>query len=147
MMDFNMSGDSDGQYKWLLLVSSVMCMYLCHLEDSPRVWKVCERLVICGYGRKKWFTFWCFKSVEVIFSLLFSVLYISGRKQKCISDGENELNKQVGVGWDHKGSLWITDLVIFRWCTLCLCRSLSGFDEASLMFFSFSAVACVVMER
>lgn len=37
-------------------------------------------------------------SLEVIFSLLFHVLYISGRKQKCISDGENELRKQVGVG-------------------------------------------------
>lgn len=37
-------------------------------------------------------------SLEVIFSLLFHMLYISGRKQKCISDGENELRKQVGVG-------------------------------------------------
>lgn len=44
MMDFNMSGDSDGQYKLLILVSSAVCMYLCHLEDSPSVWEVCEEV-------------------------------------------------------------------------------------------------------
>lgn len=65
MMDFNMSGDSDGQYKLLLLVSSVVCMYLCHLEDSPSVWEVCEEVKGQQYvamAGKKRFIMWCFKS-------------------------------------------------------------------------------------
>lgn len=37
-----MSGDSDGQYTWLILVSSFMCTYLWDMGDNPSVLEVSE---------------------------------------------------------------------------------------------------------
>lgn len=67
MMDFNMSGDSDGQYKWLILISSFVCTCQRDVEENPstlEAYEELERLAIsgCETRQEKWFIVWCFKS-------------------------------------------------------------------------------------
>lgn len=42
MMDFNMSGDSDGQYKWLILISRFVCTCQRDQEENPSALEACE---------------------------------------------------------------------------------------------------------
>lgn len=42
MMDFNMSGDSDGQYKWLILISRFVSTCQWDLEENPSALEACE---------------------------------------------------------------------------------------------------------
>lgn len=56
MMDFNMSGDSDGQYKWLFLISRFVCAYQQDLRENPSALEVHEEyklLAISGYETRQ----------------------------------------------------------------------------------------------
>lgn len=142
MMDFNMSGDSDGQYKWFSWFPG-LCVCV------NRIWGRIQ----CFAGpwgiqavSNKWLwnkaggsvSSWGVLSLEMIFNLP-SVHWRSqdGIKNVFLIIKGTKGGKYLWGKWDHTGEPWSVDLILHRCCVLCICGGFTGLMKWAQCLFVF----------